>query len=280
MADTVRSLLAAARKRLRENDVGDEALDSRLLLQRAAGLTHADIIADPDRPVSGEEVHGFEAMLHRRLAHEPISRILGEREFYGRMFRVTPDVLDPRPDTETLIDVTLPMLRPGMRVLDLGSGSGAIIVTLLAERRDTTGVAVDLSAAALAITQSNAERHGVAQRLTGIEGSWFDGVEGRYDLIVSNPPYIPAGDIAGLEPDVRNFDPHLALAGGDDGLAAYRAIAGGAGGYLAPQGRIVVEIGAGQASDVRHIFTSHGFTLTDQGKDLGGHIRAVVFVRG
>jgi release factor glutamine methyltransferase len=280
MADTVSSLLVAARLRLREADVGDEALDARLLLQQAAGLSHSDIVADPGKEIAAEVVEVYEMLVRRRLAFEPVSRILGEREFYGRAFKITPDVLDPRPDTETLIEAALPLLKPGLQVLDLGTGSGAIIVTLLAERPEVMGVAVDLSPAALAVATDNAKRHGVLNRLMPVTGSWFDRVEGRFDLIVSNPPYIPAADIAGLEPDVRNFDPLLALAGGDDGLQAYRAIAAGAHGHLEPQGRIMVEIGAGQASDVGRIFAGFGYSTQGQWKDHGGHTRVLVFAPG
>ncbi len=165
-----------------------------------------------------------------------MSRILGEREFYGRIFSVTPDVLDPRPDTETLIDAALKLMPPSARLLDLGTGSGVIMVTLLAERPDASGVAVDLSPSALAVARANAERNGVAARLTLHSGEWFEPVgDERFDLILSNPPYVPEAEIEGLAPDVREHDPRLALAGGPDGLEAYRAIAAGAMRHLKPQ---------------------------------------------
>lgn len=280
MAETVRSLLTSARKRLREADVGDEALDARLLLQQAAGLSHSDIIADPDLVVGPREAQAFEAMVQRRLAFEPVSRILGEREFYGRVFKVTPDVLDPRPDTETLIEAALPMLRAGMRIADLGAGSGAIIVTLLAEVPEITGVAADVSGAALAVAEENARRLGVADRLVAMTGSWFENASGQFDLIVSNPPYIAGRDMAGLEPDVSLYDPQVALLGGEDGLDAYRAIAASAASYLAPSGRVLLEVGAGQADDVAAIFMSQGFSETGRMRDLGGHERVLCFAQG
>jgi release factor glutamine methyltransferase len=280
MAETLARLLADARRRLRDANVGDEALDARLLLQQATGLTHAEITAEPERAIAGDHILRFERMIARRLLHEPVSRILGGREFYGRVFGVTPDVLDPRPDTETLVEAALALLGPGMRVLDLGAGSGAVIVTLLAERPGLLGATVDLSHAALAVGIENAHRHGVADRLTALAGSWFEPVTGYFDLIVSNPPYIPTGDIAGLEADVRNYDPHSALAGGDDGLEAYRAIAAGAGDHLTTEGQIMVEIGAGQAEMVCGIFEGQGYVAAGQWRDLGGHVRVLAFAQG
>ena len=193
---------------------------------------------------------------------------------------MTADVLDPRADTETIIELALQQRFPAAaRLLDLGSGSGALICTLLAERPAATGVAVDLSAAALDVTRHNAEVLGVAGRLQTFQGSWFDPVVGEFDLIVSNPPYIPSAEIAGLEPDVRNHDPLLALDGGSDGLDCYRAIAGGVAAHLRPEGVVLVEIGAGQADDVVGIFTHAGFRLAGKRADLGGHVRALAFGR-
>ncbi len=280
MAETIWSLLVEARRRLRAADVGDEMLDSRLLLQWATGLSHGEIVAEPERAIGEAAGRAFEAMVQRRLAFEPVSRIVGEREFYGRPFKVTPDVLDPRPDTETLIEAALPLLTEGMQVLDLGSGSGAIVVTLLAECPELTGVAVDVSVAALAVTMENARRLGVADRLMTVAGDWFANVDGRFDVIVSNPPYLARGDIAGLQPDVGNYDPQIALAGGEDGLDAYRAIASDAGKHLALTGRVLVEVGAGQAADVTAIFEAQGFTAAGQRLDLGGHVRVLAFSRG
>ncbi len=206
-----------------------------------------------------------------------MSRIIGAREFYGRRFRVTPAVLDPRPDTETLVEAALKRMPPSARVLDLGTGSGAIIVTLLAERSDATGLATDISSEALAVARENAAALGVAERLTFLEAPWFDGIGERFDLIVSNPPYIPRADIAALSADVRNFDPLLALVGGSDGLDPYRAIAAGAAARLKPGGTVAVEIGAGQADSVEGIFAASGFRQLGRHRDLGGHIRCLEF---
>ena len=275
--DTLKPILDHAAARLKAAGCGTPELDARLLLQHVTGLTRADMILDPDRVIAPDAVIRFLSLVKRREAREPVSRILGEREFYGRSFRVTPDVLDPRPDTETLVEAALAAMPHNSRILDLGTGSGAIIITLLAERPDTSGVAVDDSAAALAVASGNAERLGVGNRLACHQGSWFEGIDGRFDLIVSNPPYIPAGDIPGLSPDVKHFDPLLALAGGVDGLDPYRAIAAGATTHLEPEGLILLEIGAGQAEDVEAIFMAGGLRALSRHRDLGGHVRCLAF---
>ena len=276
-ADSLASLLSQASARLKGSDT--PTLDARLLLQAAAGLSREDLILGPDRPLTPEQLARFESFIARRERHEPVSRILGEREFYGRAFRVTPDTLDPRPDTETIIEAALPLIPRGGRLLDLGTGTGAIAVTLLAERPDARGVATDLSPAALAVAGENARSLGVADRLELREGSWFAPVDGRFDIILSNPPYIPEGDISDLSPDVRNFDPSLALSGGTDGLDPYRIIATGAATHLAEGGHVLVEIGAGQADDIEAIFAGAGFRPAGRYRDLGGHDRGLAFNR-
>jgi release factor glutamine methyltransferase len=220
----------------------------------------------------------FASFTQRRRKSEPVSRILGNREFYGRSFQVTPDVLDPRADTETLIGAVLGLNGKGpLRILDLGTGSGAIAVTLLAELPEATAVASDLSAAALSVAKGNAEALGVAGRVSFVQTNWLEGIDGRFDLIVSNPPYVPLGDIAGLAPDVREFDPPRALDGGPDGLEAYRRIAGDAGGHLAPKGHVILEIGAGQENAVNNLLKAQGFVRESRHFDLSGHVRCLVF---
>jgi release factor glutamine methyltransferase len=268
--ETIRGLIDWARPRI-------ASLDARLLLQHAVGLRHDELIADPLRKVDARAAEGFRLMVARREAHEPVTRILGAREFYGREFLVTKAVLDPRPDTETLIELALGLTKPNARIIDLGTGSGAIIVTLLAERPDSRGAATDISDDALAVAGGNARRLGVADRLELIRADWFEGLSGAFDLIVSNPPYIVSAGIAELEPDVRNFDPHGALDGGPDGLAAYRRIAGSAAAFLVSGGQVVVEIGAGQEFGVRTVFEGSGFRLLEARRDLGGHVRCLAF---
>ena len=279
MVEGVSGLMRGAVQRLKAHGIASAALDARLLLQAALGVGHADIIAEPNFEPNPFQLQAFEDFIGRRLKHEPVSKILGVREFYGRNFQVTADVLDPRADTETLIDAALPMLSPSgaSRILDLGCGSGAIIITLLAERTLASGVAVDLSAAARHVTMRNGINLGVAGRLQVLAGPWFELVGGSFDLIVSNPPYIRHVDLLGLPADVYNYDPHLALDGGADGLDCYRAIALGCGTHLAKAGQVLVEIGVGQAGEVADIFVEAGFNPAERHRDLAGHVRVLAF---
>lgn len=281
MSETRRALQKQASEKLAAGGIETAVLDARLLFQTASGLRHEDIVAEPEMDVSPEVAGRFLSLIKRRCKFEPVSRILGTREFYGRSFRVTPDVLDPRADTETLIGAALGLVKgkAPLRILDLGTGSGVIVVTLLAELPGATAIASDLSAAALAVAKGNAEALGVAGRASFVQANWFEGIDGRFDLIVSNPPYIPLGDIAGLAPDVREFDPARALDGGPDGLEAYRRLAGGAGSHLAPQGHVVLEIGAGQKNAVNNLFRAEGFDRESRHFDLSGHVRCLVFTR-
>ena len=277
-AETIAALLQEARKALFDADIELSALDARLLLQAAGGLTHEQLIAEPNLILPADKISRFKSFIDRRLQHEPVTRILGEREFYGRLFQVSPAVLDPRADTETIVELTLQLMgQETIRILDLGTGSGAIAITLLAERPNWSGIAVDLSADALEIAKANGTALGVAGRLAFHNGTWFDGISEKFDLIVSNPPYIPHSDIFELSLEVQNFDPHLALDGGRDGLEAYRAIAAGSAKHLNSKGLVILEIGAGQSAEVTQIFVTRGFELTDQKSDLGGHVRALAF---
>jgi release factor glutamine methyltransferase len=270
---TLDALLKLGRNKLKHLET--PALDARLLLQHATGFTHAEIIAFPEKNIDAEK---YIELIGRRAKLEPVSRIIGSREFYGRNFKVTPAVLDPRADTEVLIEAVLSALPPhAIRLLDLGTGSGIIAVTLLAERSQLRGVAVDVSAEALAVALQNAKDNGVADRLDLLQSSWFENVEGGFDAIVSNPPYIESSVIPKLDVDVRDHDPHVALDGGDDGLGCYRAIAGKALAYLRPEGIVAVEIGWRQAQAVTSIFASAGFELLHKHADLSGHDRCLVF---
>jgi release factor glutamine methyltransferase len=216
----------------------------------------------------------FAALIARRAAREPVAKILGRRVFWGREFEVTADVLDPRPETECLVAEALAGPKP-LTLLDLGTGSGILAVTLLAEWPEVRGVATDLSEAALAVAARNAAQAGVTARLDVIRADWFAGVTGVFDLIVSNPPYIGVDEMAGLMPEVRAHDPRLALTDEADGLTAYRAIAGGAGAHLRPGGRLMVEIGWRQGAAVADLLRAAGFEAVAVLPDLEGRDRVV-----
>ena len=282
---TVGELQRDARRRLAEAGVETAALDARLIVQHELGLSHETLIAEPGLQIGRTGRDAVNASIARRLDHEPVSRIIGEREFFGRAFTVTRDVLDPRPDTETLIEQVLEIarLKEGqqghLRIADIGTGSGAIIATLLAELGTARGTAVDISAAALKVARLNAASLAVEDRLEFVCTSWLEGVIGRYDIIVSNPPYIETSTIKSLAPEVARYDPILALDGGIDGLAAYRAIVPQAFERLEPGGFLCLEVGAGQGTIVHELMMEHGFV--DSGPilalryDLAGHFLVV-----
>ena len=250
--------------------------DARLLLGHALRLDRAQLFSQNDRLLDAREVSVISALAARRLSHEPVSRILGRKEFWSLPLDVTGDVLVPRPDTETLVEAALDFVVRGglrlekLRLLDIGTGSGAIMLALLSELKNATGIATDISKAAIDVARGNAERLGLAARCSFVVCNIADGVSGPFDLIVSNPPYIAHDDIATLEPEVRDHDPALALDGGSDGLDAYRAIAARAQSLLAPGGRLIVELGIGQAAAVRDLFTKAGMNVGPARNDLAG----------
>jgi release factor glutamine methyltransferase len=270
---------------LRQAGIETPELDARLLVCHAAGLSHEAYVAKVRDELEPATLARLSAAIERRLKREPVARITGSREFYGRPFLVDPHALDPRPDTETLIEAALALVeRKGLgakplKLLDLGTGTGCILITLLAELPRAQGVGTDMSAGALASAAANAKRLGVAARASFVVADWLDAVEGKFDLILSNPPYLAAGEIEGLADDVAVYDPRLALDGGADGLDAYRRIAARAGDVLAEQGRLLVEIGATQAEAVAGILCGAGLSLDNiEGTrlDLAGRPRAVV----
>jgi release factor glutamine methyltransferase len=258
----------------------DEPLrEARLTLCAAAGLTLAALIAGPDEPL-GPRRRQVEDFARRRADGEPLSKILGRRAFWGLDLRVSRDVLDPRPETETIVEAALALFggrkREPLRILDLGVGSGALLCALLSEFRRARGIGVDRSQAAAQIARENVEFCGIRGRAEIRVCSWTEGLEGPFDLIVSNPPYIPRGDIASLPREVRDFDPLLALDGGADGLDAYRAILPAAARLVAPGGAVMVEIGAGQAPDVLGIAKSAGLAEAATRRDIAGIERVVI----
>jgi release factor glutamine methyltransferase len=268
---TGREALAAATARLRAAGIEHAAGDARRLLAAALdlpaerlSLVLPDPLTDPSR---------FETLVARRLAREPVSRIVGGRWFHGHWFAVTPDTLDPRPETELVVDLGLSA--PFGTVLDLGTGTGCILLSLLAARPEAIGVGTDLSAAALAVAERNAAVLGLSGRAHFRPADWFDGVDGRFDLIVANPPYIAASEMPKLDPEVRLHDPALALTDGADGLAAYREILARAVGHLAPGGRILLEIGHAQGEAVSALARAAGFVAVAVHPDLNGHDRVI-----
>jgi len=284
-AATLANLLRSARLRLAEAGAIDAQLDGRVIVERLTATTRLDAISRPDTPVDADMVARVMQAIERRAAGEPVHRILGAREFYGLRFALSPDTLEPRPDTEALVELALPIVqevaaaRGGCRILDLGTGTGAIALALLSAVPQTSAVLTDISPGALATAEANARALGLETRVETLQSDWFASVTGLFDLIVSNPPYIPTGDIAALERDVRDFDPHRALDGGPDGLEPYRIISSGAAAHLAPGGHLAVEIGAGQKDDIVGLFAAAGFGLIAGRHDLGGHERALLFAR-
>ncbi len=276
---TAREALVAATRRLAAAGIDGAGGDARALLAAAMGVPRDRLTLHLGDLLDKAARAQYAAMVAQRAAHEPVAKILGERIFWGRAFEVRTDVLDPRPETECLIATALEGLPPA-RLLDLGTGSGIIAVTLLAEWPATQGVATDTSAAALEVATRNARRHGVAARLKMRCADWFAGVSGAFDLIVSNPPYIAADEMAGLAPEVRLHDPHTALTDGADGLTAYRAIAAGAMPHLRPGGRILLEIGPAQGHAVCDLLGAAGFASVRILPDFDGRDRVVSAVRG
>lgn len=270
---TAAQAMAAAAARLRAAGVDDPARDARVLLAHAARIEAARVTLIAPEELEPEIAERYEQLIALRAIRVPVSHLVGERAFYGRRFKVSGDVLDPRPETETLIEAAL--AEPFARVLDLGIGSGCILVTLLAERGEATGLGVDLSEAACLQASANAVLHRVQARAEILQSDWFSNVQGRFDLIVSNPPYIAAGEMAGLSDEVRRHEPALALTDGGDGLGAYRAIAAQVAGHLEPGGRLLVEIGPTQAAAVCAILSTAGLSDIGVVQDLDGRDRVV-----
>ncbi|MGX5826460.1 peptide chain release factor N(5)-glutamine methyltransferase [Mesorhizobium sp. 43Arga] len=279
-------LLREARARLIAAGVDDPSLDARLIVEHFSGTTRTQAIADPERSIDGNAIAVIEAALRRRAGGEPVHRILGYREFYGLRLSLSPETLEPRPDTETLVEAVLPFAkataaRAGTcRILDLGTGTGAIALALLSAVPAATATGVDISAGALAMAARNAGELGFGRRFTTVQSDWFEKVSGRYHVIAANPPYIPSRDIGNLQDEVRDFDPRLALDGGVDGLNPYRIIAAEAARFLEAEGRIAVEIGRTQRNEVTDIFKAAGYASVAALRDLGGNDRVLVFQWG
>jgi release factor glutamine methyltransferase len=266
---------------LRTGGVEAAETDARVLIGYALHLDRARLIAQSDRILEAREVTVISALAMRRLRREPVSRIVGQKEFWSLAISVTPDVLVPRPETETVVEAALDfVIRSGLRleklrVLDIGTGSGALLLALLQELPNAVGTGTDVSSAALDVARGNAARCELDSRCAFVACDIATGVTGPFDLIVSNPPYIVHDEIATLAPEVRDYDPQVALDGGQDGLDAYRSIAGDAKRILAPGGRLFVELGVGQDEQVRAVFTKAGLSPGIPRKDLAGISRVL-----
>lgn len=272
-APTVGEAMRRAARRLSAEGVIDAGRDVRWLMADALGVSRDTLSVHDRLPLAPDVEQRFEAHVRARAAREPVSRILGRREFFGRDFKVTPYVLDPRPETEILIEEALS--EPFEDLLDLGTGSGCIALTLLAERPEAVGIATDISPDALETAGANAARHGLLGRVHFEVSDWYQSVGGQYDLIVSNPPYIDPREILDLAPEVERYDPKIALFDSNDGLDAYRCIVAGAPKHLRPGGRLIVEIGPTQGDAVAGMFRETGLSDVRILPDLDGRNRVV-----
>jgi release factor glutamine methyltransferase len=258
-------------------------LDARLLVGHALGLDHAALVSAARRVLTPDEIEAVGALASRRLAREPVARILGRKEFWGLPFALNADTLVPRPETEIVVETALTELAKrrsqSLRIVDLGTGSGALVLALLSELPNAFGIGTDISTAALECARANAAALGLASRAAFVACDYGRAIAGGVDLLVSNPPYVAQGEIAALAPEVRDFDPARALDGGPDGFAGYRAIAADTPRLLAPEGVLVVELGQGQAAAVGGIFAAAGLAAKPPKPDLSGTARALVVSR-
>ncbi|WP_420407353.1 peptide chain release factor N(5)-glutamine methyltransferase [Hoeflea sp.] len=282
---TVRGAWLEIRKAFREAGLPSPDLDARILVANIAGLEPHQFVTAHDLELAEDLRERLFQAADQRLSGKPVHRILGWREFYGLSLALSEATLEPRPDTETLVEAVLPFVRECLTrkgccdIADLGVGAGGIGLALVAESAHARCLGIDISAEAVATSNANAKALGLSERYRAVAGNWLSQVEETFDLIVSNPPYIPTQDLKSLSREVTEHDPMLALDGGRDGLDAYRLIAGQAGARLNEGGRVAVEIGIGQSEDVRDLFLGHGFADAGSAADLGGIDRVLIFHR-
>lgn len=270
----LRDAIRDAVVRLKDAGIDSAPKDARILASLATGIAYERMNIALEDEVAPDMAAAFERLVAARCERRPMSHLSGRRWFLWHEFKVTPETLDPRPETEEIVLAAIG--EPFSRVLDLGTGTGCILLSLLHARPEATGIGTDISPGALAVAQENAARLGLDERARFIASDWFQGVEGRFDLIVSNPPYIAEEEMAGLAPEVRDWEPHLALTPGGDGLDAYRAIATGAAAHLVPGGRIALEIGPTQAGLVSELLRAAGFGEARVLDDRDGRNRVVI----
>ncbi len=269
--------------RLAQAGIETADLEARILMEDVAGLSKSEILFRKNAPLSPEVAATIQGILDRRIAGESLGRILGYRDFWTSRFYLSPDTLEPRPDTETVIETALDLTGPPpRRILDLGTGTGCILLSLLQEFPDAVGVGVDLSEGACVTARANAARLGLSERVTILQGSWCDPLppDSRFDLIVSNPPYIPSAEIRNLQVEVKNHDPILALDGGKDGLDPYKFLLSNLKKYLETNGIVLFEFGIGQGDDLARIVAESGATLIRVVPDLGGVPRVLKITYG
>lgn len=280
---TLAALLAQARQRLMQAGIDEAALEARLLIEHFTGTDRTTALSDPDRVIAVDRIRAVTAAVERRATGVPVHRIIGQRDFHGITLKLSRETLDPRPDTETLVELALPALRDiaregACRILDLGTGTGAIALALLKELPSATALGTDIQPRALETATVNADLNGLGERFETRLSNWFEEIDGRFHAIVSNPPYIASREIETLSREVREHDPIKALDGGADGLDAYRVIAAKAADFLETNGIVAVEIGHDQRRPVTDLFLDQGFALQGQAADLGGRDRALMFV--
>jgi len=273
----LKELFQSTKEKFQSNGIETSALDARVLFCHALGLTHEQFILSNERLLSGDDIKKINDAVQQRLDGMPVAKIIGEKEFYGRNFKTTIDTLDPRPDSETLIEAILDHYKhdSDIRMLDLGTGTGCLALTLLAEMPKARAIAVDQSKAALTVAKENAWKVEVEDRIVFAQSDWFSDVVGQFDLILSNPPYIPESDLPNLSREVRLYDPVTALIGGQDGLDPYRIIIPQSKNFLKPNGMLVFELGQGQAEDIAEMLEANGFENIFVKKDLAGISRVV-----
>lgn len=278
-ATTVEQALNMAAGALRDAGIGNARGEARILVGHVLDMAAPEVLMRPERPIDAAAWQRVRRLLDERCRRRPMSQILGRREFWSLDFMVTGDTLDPRPDSETAVQAaldTFPDPSAPLTVLDLGTGTGCLLLAVLSERPNATGVGIDISPRAAAVARRNAERLGLAGRAHFAVGDWGGAIAGRFDLVLANPPYIKTGDIAGLEPEVAAFEPLLALDGGGDGLDAYRALAGQLPLLLGPGGAAIVEIGQGQGESVCGLLCDQGLEISAIRRDLAQTERCLV----
>jgi release factor glutamine methyltransferase len=277
--ETLGSLHRRSTDELAAANIEQPRLEARMLLAHAAGIDRTRIFGYPEDVVEAATVKSLQDMIARRKNGEPIAYITGIREFWSLDFKVTRDTLIPRPDSETLVEAVLentPDKNATHKILDLGTGSGCLMLALLSELPNAQGIGLDINPGACKIAMENATNLGFTDRATFSEGNWMDDIQGKFDIIISNPPYILESDILALDRGVKAFEPHLALSGGPDGLAAYRLIAAQSGPHLTPHGILAVEIGQGQAIDIKQILNKNGFQILKIYQDIANIERCIL----